>query len=76
MSASPVLNEWRRAGRALQADQILYEDGFLEDAVSRSYYAVMHAAKAALLLHERQLILWNEEVGKWVLFLQKDDAQR
>ena len=26
-------------------------------------------------LHEKQLILWNEEVGKWVLFLQKDDAQ-
>jgi hypothetical protein len=25
-------------------------------------------------LHEKQLILWNQEVGKWVLFLQKDDA--
>ena len=25
-------------------------------------------------LHDRQLILWNEEVGKWVLFLQKDNA--
>jgi hypothetical protein len=24
-------------------------------------------------LHDRQLILWNEEVGKWVLFLQKDN---
>ena len=23
-------------------------------------------------LHEKQLILWNEEFGKWVLFLQKD----
>ena len=24
-------------------------------------------------LHEKQLILWNGEVGKWVLFLQKDN---
>mgnify|MGYP006302094439 CR=1 FL=1 len=24
-------------------------------------------------LHERQLILWNEEVGKWPLLLQKDE---
>ena len=23
-------------------------------------------------LHERQLILWNEEVGKWPIFLQKE----
>lgn len=26
--------------------------GLLEDAVSRSYYVVMHAAKAALLVHD------------------------
>lgn len=25
-------------------------------------------------LHNKQQILWNEEHGKWVLFLQKDDA--
>jgi hypothetical protein len=25
-------------------------------------------------LHEKQLILWNGEVGKWVLFLQKDNT--
>jgi hypothetical protein len=25
-------------------------------------------------LHEKELILWNEEFGKWVLFLQKDSA--
>ncbi len=25
-------------------------------------------------LHDKQLILWNEEFGKWVLFLQKEGA--
>lgn len=25
-------------------------------------------------LHDKQLILWNEEFGKWILFLQKDGA--
>ena len=29
---------------------------------------------ALFWLHEKQLILWNEEVGKWVLLLQKEDA--
>lgn len=26
-------------------------------------------------LHDRQLILWNEEAGKWTLFLQKDRSE-
>jgi len=47
-----MLAEFKRAEKALRAAQILYADGLFEDAVSRSYYAVMHAAKAALLVHD------------------------
>lgn len=52
MNLENVLEEFERAKRALQAAKNLHEDGLYEDAVSRSYYAVMHAAKAALLVHD------------------------
>ena len=35
--------------KAQGAADLLLEEGFYEDAVSRAYYAVLHAAKAALL---------------------------
>jgi uncharacterized protein (UPF0332 family) len=41
--------EWRRALRAHGDAELLLEAGFYEDAVSRACYAVLHAAKAALL---------------------------
>jgi len=44
--------EWRRALRAHGAAKTLLETGFYEDAVSRAYYAVLHAAKAALLTRD------------------------
>jgi len=47
-----VLEELARAQRALRAAQILHASDLFEAAVSRSYYAVMHAAKAALLAHD------------------------
>ena len=40
--------EWRRAQEALGAAEVCRDNGFYADAVSRSYYAIMHAAKAAL----------------------------
>ena len=52
MNPDNVLEELERAQRALRAAQILHESDLFEDAVSRSYYAVMHAAKAALLVHD------------------------
>ena len=52
MNPENVLAEFNRARKALQAAQILHAGGLFEDAVSRSYYAVMHAAKAALLAHD------------------------
>lgn len=40
--------EWRRAQECLGAAEVCRDNGFYADAVSRSYYAIMHAAKAAL----------------------------
>ena len=48
----PVRAEMDRAEKALWAARLLCEAGLLEDAISRSYYAVLHAAKAALLVHD------------------------
>jgi len=44
--------EWRRAVKAQGAADLLLKAGFYEDAVSRAYYAVLHAAKAALLTRD------------------------
>ncbi len=43
-----MLAEWRLARNALRAAQLLARHGIYADAVSRAYYAVLHAAKAAL----------------------------
>ena len=52
MRQHQVQAEWRRAQKALQAAELLQQNGLAEDAISRAYYAVMHAAKAALLVHD------------------------
>lgn len=44
-----VQAELLRADKSLQAAQSLLEDDFLEDALSRAYYAILHAARAVLL---------------------------
>jgi uncharacterized protein len=41
--------ELTRAKKALQAAKTLLENQLYEDCVSRAYYAVLHAAKAALV---------------------------
>lgn len=38
----------RRADESLEAARVLLQNNFLRDAVSRAYYAVFHAAQAAL----------------------------
>ena len=47
-----VQAEWRQAVKTQGAAELLLEAGFYEDAVSRAYYAVLHAAKAALLARD------------------------
>lgn len=53
MNPKSIQAEYARAQKSLRAAQRLYEDKLFEDAVSRAYYAVMHAAKAALLVHDQ-----------------------
>ena len=52
MNRPMVLAEWRRAWRAIGAAEILARENYYEDAVSRAYYATLHAAKAALYIHD------------------------
>ena len=51
MNHENIVSEFNRGLKSLQAAQILLKEGLYEDAVSRGYYAVMHAAKAALFYH-------------------------
>ena len=44
-----VQAELRRADKSLAAARSLLNDGFLEDALSRAYYSILHAARAVLL---------------------------
>lgn len=46
---SEVLSEMKRAMKSLKAAEILLSQELMEDSISRSYYAVLHAAKALLL---------------------------
>jgi hypothetical protein len=52
MNRGLVLAEWHRVRQALRAAQLLNKLGFPDDSVSRAYYAVLHAAKAALYVHD------------------------
>ncbi len=47
-----VAAEWRRALSSLGASLALLNTGHYEDAVTRSYYSIFHAAKAALAVRE------------------------
>jgi hypothetical protein len=48
MNREMALAEWRRAVESLSAADLLAREGYEADAISRAYYAVVHAAKAAL----------------------------
>ena len=43
-----VVAEWRRSRQALQAAAVLTRSALHADAISRAYYAILHAAKAGL----------------------------
>jgi hypothetical protein len=49
-SEEEIKKEFERAEKSLRSAQILLKDNLLEDAISRAYYAILHAAKAALLV--------------------------
>jgi uncharacterized protein (UPF0332 family) len=52
MNRTMVLAEWQRAVQALRAPELLAGAGYPADALSRAYYATLHAAKAALYVHD------------------------
>ena len=52
MTAPGVRRELHRARQSLQAAALLHEQELHADAISRSYYAILHAARAALLAHD------------------------
>ena len=51
MNKALVLAEWKRATQSLGAAFLCRGEGFYEDSASRAYYAILHAAKAALQVH-------------------------
>ena len=52
MSRKSAIAEWRRAVESMGAARSCQRDGYHADSVSRAYYAILHAAKAALELHD------------------------
>ena len=51
MNRDAVIGEWRRSQESLGAAETLMRSGYASDAVSRAYYAIMHAARSALFVH-------------------------
>ena len=53
MKTSPDREEIKaeliRAGKSLKAAKVLLANNLLEDVLSRTYYAILHAARAVLL---------------------------
>ena len=90
MNRDVVLAEWRRSTQALQAADLLSREGFWEDAVSRAYYSILHAAKAALLVHDvetashagvrrmfgKHLVLTGDIEGQWSKYLGRSSDDR
>lgn len=52
MNRNEVKAEWRRATETLGAATTLVNNGYNSDAIARSYYAMLHAAKAGLATKE------------------------
>ena len=52
MNRESSIGEWRRAVQALGSAKLLMQSDYREDSVSRSYYAMLHAAKSALFVHD------------------------
>ena len=44
-----ILEEMQRAGKAMEAANLLFNNGLLNDAISRLYYFVLYKIRALLL---------------------------
>ena len=52
MNKEAVLAEWGSAADALVDARVMRERGRVKGTISRAYYAILHAARAALLVHD------------------------
>ena len=52
MSVKEAKREFIRAKKSLKSAEVLLDHGFYEDAISRAYYAILHSAKASLILNK------------------------
>ncbi|MFQ6067043.1 MAG: HEPN domain-containing protein [bacterium] len=50
MSVKEAKGEFIRAEKSLESADVLLHNGFYEDSISRVYYAILHSAKASLIL--------------------------
>lgn len=90
MAAAAVAGEWRRAQECLAAARLCRDNGFYADALSRAYYAIMHAAKAALAakdiapashkavqrLFGKELVMKNRIEPSWADYIGQGFADR
>jgi uncharacterized protein (UPF0332 family) len=74
-----IKNELDRASKAIDAAKLLFDNGFLNDAVSRLYYFLLYNIKALLLTkglepksHEGALRLLGLHFVKEGIFAAKD----
>ena len=74
-----IQEEMTRASEAMKAADLLYENGFVKDAVSKLYYAFLHAIRGLLLTealdpksHEGALRLFGLHFVKTGKFEAKD----
>lgn len=58
-----IKQEISRSQKSLKSAKKLFEEGLFEDAISRSYYAVLHSAKA-VLLSESVLVSSHEAIKR------------
>ena len=63
--------ELARANKSLRAARMLLENQLYEDCVSRAYYAVLHAAKAALATKDIEPVSHNAVKRMFGLHLVK-----
>ena len=63
MNLALVRAEWQRAAYALGAADVLQQAGYPADALSRAYYATLHAAKAALAVPIPPNVFQGMQVG-------------
>ncbi len=74
-----IREEMKRASETLRAAELLYENGFVKDAISRLYYSLLYSIRSLLLTmglepasHEGALRLFGLHFVKSGLFEARD----